>query len=167
MTVLLRKLAGFAGLVHENMYRGTGWRFLDIGRRLERALEMSRLAAHLTGPGAPLELLDLFVEIGDSVMTHRRLHKVNSGRLAVIDLLALDEANPRSIAFQLAEMKAHIATLPVPEGSGHGHPVKREALRLHTEIAVCEPAEASPEFLKGLAGSIAGISDLIDVAYFR
>lgn len=32
MTILLRKLAGFAGLVHENMYRFTGWRFLSIGR---------------------------------------------------------------------------------------------------------------------------------------
>ena len=38
MTVLLRKLAGFAGLVHENMYRFAGWRFLEIGRRLERAI---------------------------------------------------------------------------------------------------------------------------------
>jgi len=166
MTVLLRKLAGFAGLVHENMYHATGWRFLEIGRRLERALEMSRLAAHLAGPGAPLELLDLFVEIGDSVMTHRRLHKVNSGRLAVIDLLALDEANPRSIVFQLSEMKAHIATLPMRDGS-HAQPVKREALRLHTELAVSDPADVTPEFLKGLAASIAGLSDLIDLAYFR
>ncbi len=31
MTILLRKLAGFAGFVHENMYRFTGWRFLTIG----------------------------------------------------------------------------------------------------------------------------------------
>jgi uncharacterized circularly permuted ATP-grasp superfamily protein/uncharacterized alpha-E superfamily protein len=167
MTVLLRKLAGFAGLVHENMYRGTGWRFLEIGRRLERALEMSRLASHLTAPGAPLELLDLFVEIGDSVMTHRRLHKVNSGRLAVIGLLALDEANPRSIVFQLAEMKADVDALPAPDGGGHTNPVKREALRLHTGLAVREPAEVAPEFLKGLASSIAGLSDLIDIAYFR
>ena len=37
MTVILRKLAGFSGLLHENMYRFTGWRFLEIGRRLERA----------------------------------------------------------------------------------------------------------------------------------
>jgi uncharacterized circularly permuted ATP-grasp superfamily protein len=32
MGVLLRKVAGFSGLVHENMYRLTGWRFLTIGR---------------------------------------------------------------------------------------------------------------------------------------
>ena len=43
MTVLLRKLAGFSGLVHENMYRFAGWRFLEIGRRLERGIQ---IAAH-------------------------------------------------------------------------------------------------------------------------
>ena len=51
MTVLLRKLAGFAGLVHENMYHAVGWRFLEIGRRLERAIEMCRLMALLAPPG--------------------------------------------------------------------------------------------------------------------
>ena len=43
MTVLLRKLAGFSGLVHENMYRFTGWRFLEIGRRLERGIQIARM----------------------------------------------------------------------------------------------------------------------------
>jgi uncharacterized alpha-E superfamily protein len=47
MTVLLRKLAGFSGLVHENMYRFAGWRFLELGRRLERAIQIARV----TSPG--------------------------------------------------------------------------------------------------------------------
>ena len=44
MTVILRKLAGFSGLLHENMYRFTGWRFLEIGRRLERGIQIARIA---------------------------------------------------------------------------------------------------------------------------
>jgi uncharacterized circularly permuted ATP-grasp superfamily protein/uncharacterized alpha-E superfamily protein len=167
MTVLLRKLAGFAGLAHENMYHGTGWRFLEIGRRLERGLEMSRLTALLAKPGAAAELLDLLVEIGDSVMTRRRRYRVNSGRLAVIELLALDEANPRSILFQLAEMKSEIALLPGRDAGAHLHPVRREALRLYSELAVREPKDVSPAFLKAMAGAIAALSDLIDGAYFR
>ena len=167
MTVLLRKLAGFAGLAYENMYHGTGWRFLEIGRRLERALEMSRLTALFAKPGATAELLDLLVEIGDSVMTRRRRYKVNSGRLAAIELLALDEANPRSIAFQLAQLKSEIALLPGRGRGAHIHPVMREALRLHTELAISEPQDVSPESLKAMAGAIAGLSDLIDATYFR
>ena len=168
MTVLLRKLAGFAGLAHENMYHAVGWRFLEVGRRLERALEMSRLIGLLAPPDAAAELLDLLVEIGDSVMTHRRRYKVNSGRLAAIELLALDKANPRSILFQLAEMKTQIAMLPGREGGGHIHPpVMRETLRLYTELAISEPTTVTPELLKGMTAAIAALSDLIDTAYFR
>jgi len=72
MSVLLRKITGFSGLVHENMYRFTGWRFLSIGRHLERGLHMARLLGHFSGPDAPDGALDMLIEIGDSVMTHRR-----------------------------------------------------------------------------------------------
>ena len=167
MTVLLRKLAGFAGLAHENMYHGTGWRFLEIGRRLERALEMSRLMAIFAKPDASAELLDLLVEIGDSVMTRRRRYKVNSGRLAAIELLALDEANPRSILFQLAALKTEIALLPGRRSATAIHPVMREAMRLYTVLAISEPREVLPESLKAMAAAIAGLSDLIDATYFR
>ncbi|RYE82792.1 MAG: hypothetical protein EOP19_15370, partial [Hyphomicrobiales bacterium] len=49
MTVLLRKLAGFSGLVHENMYRFAGWRFLEIGRRLERGIQLAGIVGWFTG----------------------------------------------------------------------------------------------------------------------
>jgi uncharacterized alpha-E superfamily protein len=167
MTVLLRKLAGFAGLAHENMYRSTGWRFLEIGRRLERALEMSRLTALLAAPGETAELIDLLVEIGDSVMTHRRQYKVNSGRLAAIELLALDESNPRSILFQLAQLKTQIALLPMKEGARMPTPVAERAFRLYTELAGMKPVAVSPEVLKATGVATAGLSDLIDATYFR
>ena len=47
MSVMLRKIAGFSGLVHENMYRAAGWQFLTIGRSLERAAMMSSLLAEM------------------------------------------------------------------------------------------------------------------------
>jgi uncharacterized circularly permuted ATP-grasp superfamily protein/uncharacterized alpha-E superfamily protein len=169
MTVLLRKLAGFAGIAHENMYHALGWRFLEIGRRLERAIEMARLIALLAPPDAAAELLDLLVEIGDSVMTHRRRYKVNSGRLAAIELLALDEANPRSVLFQLAEMRTQISTLPDRDGGASPihPPVMRETLRLYTELAISEPRAVSPERMRELSRAIGALSDLIDTAYFR
>ncbi len=167
MTVLLRKLAGFAGLVHENMYHAVGWRFLEIGRRLERAVEMCRLMAELAFPEAADELLDLLVEVGDSVMTHRRRYKVNSGRLAAIELLALDEFNPRSILYQLAEVRAHLAILTGGERPGQMQPVMREALRLHTELQIIEPEDLSPERLGALATALAALSDTIGATYFR
>ncbi len=167
MTVLLRKLAGFAGLVHENMYHAVGWRFLEVGRRLERAIEMCRLMALLAPSDAAAELLDLLVEVGDSVMTHRRRYKVNSGRLATIELLALDEFNPRSIRYQLAEIRAQIAHLTGGESVGSMHPVMRDALRLHTELQISEPRDLSPERLDAFSASLAALSDTIDTTFFR
>ncbi len=167
MTVLLRKLAGFAGLVHENMYQAVGWRFLEIGRQLERAIEMCRLMALLATPDAAAELLDLLVEVGDSVMTHRRRYKLNSGRLAAIELLALDEFNPRAIRYQLAEVKTQVALLAGGENANPIHPIMRETLRLYTELQLSEPRDFSPARLDALAASLAALSDMIDATYFR
>ena len=59
----------------------------------------------------------MMLEIGDSVMTHRRQYRVYSGRLSLVDLLGLDPLNPRSIIFQLDALKPEIGLLP---GSGSG-----------------------------------------------
>ena len=36
-------LAAFGGLVADSMTRGQGWRFLDMGRKLERAVQIAVL----------------------------------------------------------------------------------------------------------------------------
>ena len=43
----LRALAALSGLMHENMNRVAGWRFLDMGRRIERGINTCRFARHL------------------------------------------------------------------------------------------------------------------------
>ena len=111
MTVILRKLAGFSGLLGENMYRFTGWRFLEIGRRLERGIQIARSLAWLTREDAPGGSLDMMLEIGDSVLTHRRQY-ARAERRSLVDLLALDPLNPRSVLFQLDRLKHEIAHLP-------------------------------------------------------
>ncbi len=70
--MLLRKVSGFTGLVHENMYRFIGWRFMSIGRSLERVQFMLSVLHDLADRDAPEGALDLAVELGDSAMTHRR-----------------------------------------------------------------------------------------------
>jgi uncharacterized circularly permuted ATP-grasp superfamily protein/uncharacterized alpha-E superfamily protein len=165
MTVILRKLAGFSGLLNENMYRFTGWRFLEIGRRLERAIQIARSLARLTRDDAPDGALDMMLEIGDSVMTHRRQYAAHSGRRAVIDLLALDPLNPRSVLFQLDRLKTEIGLLPGATSGQLSQPAK-EVLRLHTALAIKEPAEMTPPALDVLAAEIGSLYDHIAAAYF-
>jgi uncharacterized alpha-E superfamily protein len=78
MTVLLRKLAGFSGLVHENMYRFTGWRFLRSAAGWNAAIQHGRHARLADRQDAPDGALDMLLEIGDSVMTHRRRYTVRT-----------------------------------------------------------------------------------------
>ncbi|MGN7294021.1 circularly permuted type 2 ATP-grasp protein [Rhizobium sp. SAFR-030] len=166
MTVLLRKLAGFAGLVHENMYRFTGWRFLSIGRYLERGLHMTRLLGHMSGPAAPDGSLDMLLEIGDSVMTHRRRYNVNTARLTVTDLLALDPLNPRSILFQLNEIRTEVEQLPHPYGTGQMSELDREAMRLHSGLAVMTTEAMTADVYDKLEDEMERLSDLIARTYF-
>ena len=167
MTVLLRKLAGFAGLVHENMYRFTGWRFLSIGRHLERGLHMTRLLGHMFGKDAPDGSLDMLIEIGDSVMTHRRRYNVNTARLTVADLLALDPLNPRSILFQLNEIRADVEQLPNALVNGQMSPFYREAMRLHSTLAVMTPEAMSEEIFRRIELELESLSDLLGRTYFH
>jgi uncharacterized circularly permuted ATP-grasp superfamily protein/uncharacterized alpha-E superfamily protein len=165
MTILLRKIAGFSGLLHENMYRFTGWRFLEIGRRLERAIQIARALGWVTRDDAPDGALDMMLEFGDSVMTHRRQYTVRSGRQTVIDLLALDPLNPRSVLFQLERLKEEIDHLPDADGRGLSEPAK-EIWRLHTGLATKEAFELSPEGLEDIAVEVGGLYDKLSQAYF-
>ncbi|MEO3386754.1 circularly permuted type 2 ATP-grasp protein [Mesorhizobium sp. CAU 1741] len=167
MSVLLRKITGFSGLVHENMYRFTGWRFLTVGRSLERAYAMASLLADFADATAPDGALDFVVEVGDSAMSHRRRFAVSTTRETVIDLLALDTMNPRSILYHLGEMHEQIDVLPDRSSPGRASPLARAILQLHAGLAVRTPEEVASSDLAECGHDIAHLSDLISDAYLR
>jgi uncharacterized circularly permuted ATP-grasp superfamily protein/uncharacterized alpha-E superfamily protein len=167
MGVLLRKITGFSGLVHENMYRFTGWRFLTVGRSLERAIAMVANLRALADPAAPEGALDLAVEVGDSVMTHRRRYAVATNRETVVDLLALDALNPRAVLYQLTEVRTHVATLPGAEVDGQTSALSRAVLKAQAGLAVLTPEEVDGATFAALEAEIEALSELIADAYLR
>lgn len=166
MTVLLRKLAGFSGLVHENMYRFAGWRFLELGRRLERAMQLARITGWLTAPEAPDGSVEMLLEIGDSVMSHRRRYSVTAGALSAVDLLVLDPLNPRSVLFQLADLRDQIEALPGGIDDEQLSPAAKLALEIHTDLVIAEASDMTPARLNRLADDVGMLSSLIAAAYF-
>ena len=165
LSALLRKLAGFSGLVHENMYRFMGWRFLSVGRWHERAMGLAELLAVLSDPAAPEGSLDLAIEVGDSVLTHRRRFAVAATRETVIDLLALDPHNPRSLRHQIDALQDQIAALPMAAEDGRLSPLAAAALQVQTDLAVTDAETLTPEALRALRGRIGALSDLLTTAY--
>ncbi len=106
-------LAAFSGMEMENMTRGHGWRFLDIGRRLERSINLTHLLrAALRATAPEIAVLEPLLEIADSSMTYRRRYFTLPQLAPVLDLLLTDDTNPRSLLFQLAALSDHMKNLP-------------------------------------------------------
>ena len=165
MSQLLRKLAGFSGLMHENMFRFTGWRFLTMGRALERADHIASLLVAFADLGAPSGSFDIAVEIGDSVMTHRRRYAVETNRNTVIDLLALDPDNPRSILYQIDQLREQEDQLTRLDPSPRLSELARLILQLQTDLAVATPEALSTERLEDVRARIGAISDALSAQY--
>lgn len=165
-SVLLRKISGFTGLVHENMYRFIGWRFLGIGRAIERAQAMLRLLQDCTGEGAPAGALDLAIEVGDSVMTHRRRYSVETDRETVIELLLLDEMNPRSAHHQFRAMNDHAIFLP-KAGGDTLTPFQARVVELVTTLSTSTADQVSADSLAGLARHAGELPALLASSYLH
>jgi uncharacterized circularly permuted ATP-grasp superfamily protein/uncharacterized alpha-E superfamily protein len=134
---LVRSIAAFAGLVSENMIRGAGWHFLDIGRRLERGIGVARaVSGVLSGASAQVEVgLKLALELCDSTITHRTRYPAEPRPASVLDLVLADPSNPRGLLYQLRRLREHLDALA--EG-GKGAPA------VHSTAALAEGVEAFP-----------------------
>ncbi len=110
---IILDMAAFSGMQSENMVQGHGWRFLELGRRIERG------SASATFLQAAVQLCEdnetvlvPLLEIFDSTMTYRRHHFAKPKLLQVLDLLMLHAENPRSLAFQLEAIHQQARLLP-------------------------------------------------------
>jgi uncharacterized circularly permuted ATP-grasp superfamily protein/uncharacterized alpha-E superfamily protein len=100
LDVVIASFTTLAGFALDGMTRDPGWRFLSIGRRLER-LQWLCTALKQTVDGPPDMDLSWLLRLADSIITYRARYMTRPEWLPVLDLLIRDEANPRSIAFQI------------------------------------------------------------------
>lgn len=115
---LIRFAAIFAGMASENMTRGAGWRFLDIGRRLERGIFTAQgaLGGFALAPVNWESAMRLALELCDSTITYRSRYLAALQPGPVLDLVLADDSNPRSLAFQLMRLDENLGALPRRNG---------------------------------------------------
>ncbi|MEQ8346033.1 MAG: circularly permuted type 2 ATP-grasp protein [Sneathiellaceae bacterium] len=111
---IVRLSAAFSGLVAEIMTRGEGWRFMELGRRLERGLQVvSKVDASLSlAPDHWEAALALALDLCESTITHRSRYQTALEPQTVLHLLLADAGNPRGLAFQLQSLRSHLGHLP-------------------------------------------------------
>jgi uncharacterized circularly permuted ATP-grasp superfamily protein/uncharacterized alpha-E superfamily protein len=137
----LLQLASFHGLARENMTRAQGWRFLDMGARLERAIYLSTLLnSALRSPEADNpSVLEAVLEVADSTITYRSRYNLVPNMAAVYDLVLLDDTNPRSLLFQLNQLVKHFEKLPRERESAHLSPGQRVLIECVTRLRLLDP----------------------------
>jgi uncharacterized circularly permuted ATP-grasp superfamily protein/uncharacterized alpha-E superfamily protein len=138
----LAALAAFNGLTHENMTRNFGWSFLDMGRRTTRALNMSHMLGTVlqsasTDQDEGADLL-FALELADCFITYRSRYRLKPMVAPVLDLLIMDESNPRSLGYQLAALNKHIDTLPKTGDVGGRTEVQRMSLGMLNDVRLAD-----------------------------
>ncbi|HEY2134158.1 MAG TPA: circularly permuted type 2 ATP-grasp protein [Acetobacteraceae bacterium] len=177
MIAIMRFSAAVAGVAAENMVRGGGWLFLDLGRRIERAQAVaSEVAFALDMPAPRIEAgLRLVLELCDSAITYRSRYMNVLQPAPVLDLVLADQGNPRGLAFQLARMRTRLGELG-DEGSprdmlaGFAAGLLAEVEALVDKVLAAEnqsvAAAAIPPSLHAVSDGIASLSDRITRRYF-
>ncbi len=137
----LLSLAAFRGLARENMTRAHGWRFLDMGQRIERSIFLCTFLDHALGlvEADNPSVLEAVLEVADSTLTYRGRYNVLPNIATVYDLILLDDTNPRSLLFQLNQLVKHYDRLPGERENALPSPGHRVLLDCLTSLRLLDP----------------------------
>ncbi|WP_426112920.1 circularly permuted type 2 ATP-grasp protein [Massilia sp. PWRC2] len=159
----LMMLSGFA---LDGMTRDLGWRFMSIGRRLERLQFQSvalQLALAMDGD------LDWLLELSDSIITYRARYRTQPEWLPVLDLLLRDESNPRSILFQIDGILGALGRIALVHGAcGEAllTPLRAQLLALDPALDFNCANASVLALLKRIELASSALSEQISVQFF-
>jgi uncharacterized alpha-E superfamily protein len=162
----LQQLATFAGLAQENMNRAAGWRFLEMGRRVERAINTMRFARQFAYDEATGDDLDILLTLVDCQITYRSRYLVGPVLAPIRDLVVLDTYNPRSVAFQVEALNAHVASLPALAENGLIERPQRLAVAAQSTLTTAEAGHLDTKTLFSLEQDLLNLADAIGAHYF-
>ncbi|MFE1601424.1 circularly permuted type 2 ATP-grasp protein [Methylobacterium sp. ID0610] len=162
----LELTSALAGLAQENMNRAGGWPFVDMGRRIERAINTCRLAAVFAADGASGDDLAMLLQLVDSRISYGSRYLLGVALAPVRDMVMLDPFNPRSVAFQVERLGEHLAGLPALRQDGLPEPQTRLVRRLAGEIASAEAAILSAADLQSWETRLWAIAEAVGARYF-
>lgn len=163
---VIERLSTLSGLAAENMVRSPSWRFLDIGRRLERALNTCRLTRQLACNDSQVDDLSALLDLCDSQIVYRTRYLTGPMKVPVIDLVLLDPHNPRSLLYQLARIEEHLAQLPLLIEDGVPERPLRETRAMLAELQSLDGANLTDAGVQRIEVRLLALSDALSQRYF-
>jgi uncharacterized circularly permuted ATP-grasp superfamily protein/uncharacterized alpha-E superfamily protein len=161
----VRIISSLSGLAQENMTQLAGWRFLELGRRIERAILTCRSVRWFAFGGAPNDGLDVLLEFADSQITYRQRYVMIAAPAPVIDLVMLDPNNPRSVDFQLDRIEAHLASLPRRQVAGRLSSVQQIAASIATRLRTADAAKIDKALIFDVESTLMKLSEAVTAYY--
>ncbi len=159
-------VAGFSGLSQENMNRLLGWRFLEMGRRMERAAATCSVVERFIRGEIVRGGLDVLLEFADSQISYRVRYATSAGRPAVLDMVVLDANNPRSVAFQIGVIARTLAAMPIQQSDGLPTQEEKIAALLVAELATTAAADVDAATVGWVRMQVLKLSDLLTARFF-
>lgn len=172
-------LAAITGAQTDRMTRDDGWQLLAIGRHIERlsfltsALDQAITCGLLLNPKTDgsgfIALLSLF----DSTITFHAQHQQSREITALVDLLVLDNENPRSLAWVAKSLRSRLAKLAGTDRDAPDELTKSvpnlQNDSLENLIATNEAGNLQnlKDCLKNLSQATWNVSDEISARYFH
>ena len=163
---LIERFAALRRLMSDGMSRGPAWRFLDMGICLERGTMILQAVQAMFPGSASAEDLSVLLDLVDGQSLYRSRYLAPPFIAPVLDMVLLDPAQPRGLAFQLDRIEEHLAVLPVLSEDGMIEPPLRIARSLRARVEGIDAASLDSETMAELRGDLAALSDAIANRYF-
>jgi uncharacterized alpha-E superfamily protein len=153
---------------------------MDAGSRLERTVQLLSLlratVVEARGTATDSLVLESVLTAAESIITYRRRYRSHAQLETLLDLLLLDDGNPRSVVFGLDRLRDDLGALPV----GPDRRLREEqrllleastALRLADTGALAAQDDSGKRpaldaFLVRLRGKLVEAADAVDRGHF-
>ncbi|WP_084355928.1 circularly permuted type 2 ATP-grasp protein [Novosphingobium lentum] len=164
--ILIDRISALSGLVAENMGRSWGWRFLEMGMRIERASACIDAARRMIPGSASADDLSALLDLFDCRYLYRGRYLAIPFVAPVLDMILLDPNHPRTLAFQIGRLQDHIAALPSLADDGMAEAPLRLVRAISARIAALDATKLDDWTIGDLGQSIRDLSDAISHRFF-
>jgi uncharacterized alpha-E superfamily protein len=180
-TDLGQQLSSLEALGNETLAHDTGWHFLNIGRRVERARHLVFLADELLLPdrpngepvAAPSEFrLQTMLHFTDTLFIYRSIYHSIYQPASILAWLVCAPENPRGLRFQAERIAEHVAALPEDLAPRAVSALRATAFRLVSSTKLVDPsalagnARHAQEFFTGSESILTEFNDRLTQIYF-
>lgn len=178
MDRIMELLSGLNGQIQENMTRSYGWRLLELGRRLERGQFGTKVMGELVAKPITTTHLYLLLDLCDSTITYRARYQNAVVLESVIHLLLLDDANPRSMMYQISALRDLMTAMPQEQDFDELSEAQRLLLSAYHELILAEPNKLASvisragnrtqlrRVLQRLDNTLNRLSEILTATYF-